>query len=160
MIYFVRLMITIEVTQKVLAPAEQVSQVLLEHLQLDRFFNAQFKLIKTQNSGELIGGKGAIRQVSIGKIVFEEEIISASDEHICYRIVGNWPVTDHQGDIQLTSLGVDNQTTQLDYIIKFNGPKWLPSFLLKFLVGSDISKAMKKLAQHFASGHYSTGDCA
>ena len=160
MIYFVRLMITIEVTQKVLAPAEKVSQVLLEHLQLDRFFNAKFKLLKIQNSGELIGGKGAIRQVSIGKIVFEEEIISASNEHICYRIVGNWPVTDHQGDIQLTSLGVDNQTTQLDYVIKFNGPKWLPSFLLKFFVGSDISKAMKKLAQHFASEHYSTGKCA
>jgi hypothetical protein len=153
-------MITIEVTQKVLAPAEKVSQVLLEHLQLDRFFNAKFKLLKIQNSGELIGGKGAIRQVSIGKIVFEEEIISASNEHICYRIVGNWPVTDHQGDIQLTSLGVDNQTTQLDYVIKFNGPKWLPSFLLKFFVGSDISKAMKKLAQHFASGHSSIGNCA
>lgn len=157
MIYFVRRMITIKVTQKVLAPAEKVSQVLLEHLQLDRFFNAKFKLIKTQNSGELIGGKGAIRQVAIGKIVFEEEIISASDEHICYRIVGNWPVSDHQGDIQLTPVGVDNQTTQLDYVIKFNGPKWLPCFLLKFFVGSDISKAMKKLAQHFAMGHHLAG---
>lgn len=30
-------MITIEVTQKVLAPAEQVNQVLLDHLQLGRF---------------------------------------------------------------------------------------------------------------------------
>ena len=160
MIYFVRCMITIKVTQKVLAPAEKVSQVLLEHLQLDRFFNAKFKLIKTQNSGELIGGKGAIRQVAIGKIVFEEEIISASTGHICYRIVGNWPVSDHQGDIQLTSLDVDNQTTQLDYVIKFNGPKWLPCFLLKFFVGSDIRKAMKKLAQHFAMGHHSAGSCA
>jgi len=153
-------MITIEVTQKVLAPAEKVSQVLLEHLQLDRFFNAKFTLIKIQNSGELIGGKGAIRQVSIGKIVFEEEIISASNEHICYRIVGDWPVSDHQGDIQLTPLGVDNQTTQLDYLIKFNGPKWLPSFLLKFVVGSDIRKAMKNLAQHFADERISVENAA
>lgn len=153
-------MITIEVTQKVLAPAEKVSQVLLEHLQLDRFFNAKFTLIKIQNSGELIGGKGAIRQVSIGKIVFEEEVISASNEHICYRIVGDWPVSDHQGDIQLTPLGVDNQTTQLDYLIKFNGPKWLPSFLLKFVVGCDIRKAMKNLAQHFADERISVENAA
>jgi len=153
-------MITIEVTQKISAPVEQVCQVLLDHPQLERFFNAKVKTIKMQNEGELLGGKGAIRQVSIGKIVFEEEIISASDEHICYRIVGNWPVSDHQGDIQLTPLDVGNRTTQLDYVINFNGPKWLPSFLLKFFVGSDISKAMKKLAQHFASEHYSTGKCA
>ncbi|AAZ25008.1 hypothetical protein CPS_3619 [Colwellia psychrerythraea 34H] len=160
MIYLVRLMITIEVTQKVLAPAEQVNQVLLDHLQLGRFFNAKFKLIKIQNKGELIGGKGAIRQISIGKIVFEEEIISATNEHICYRIVGNWPVSDHQGDIQLTSFDVDNQTTQLDYVIKFNGPKWLPAFLLKFFVASDISKAMKKLAEHFADRHISVENIA
>ena len=153
-------MITIEVTQKISAPVEQVCQVLLDHPQLERFFNAKVKTIKMQNEGELLGGKGAIRQVSIGKIVFEEEIISASDEHICYRIVGNWPVSDHQGDIQLTPLDVGNRTTQLDYVINFNGPKWLPSFLLKFFVGSDISKAMKKLAQHFANEHYSTGKCA
>ncbi|HBY86749.1 MAG TPA: SRPBCC family protein [Colwellia sp.] len=158
--YLVRFMITIEVTQKISAPVEQVCQVLLDHPQLERFFNAKVKTIKMQNEGELLGGKGAIRQVSIGKIVFEEEIISASDEHICYRIVGNWPVSDHQGDIQLTPLDVGNRTTQLDYVINFNGPKWLPSFLLKFFVGSDISKAMKKLAQHFASEHYSTGKCA
>ena len=155
--YLVRFMITIEVTQKISAPVEQVCQVLLDHPQLERFFNAKVKTIKMQNEGELLGGKGAIRQVSIGKIVFEEEIISASDEHICYRIVGNWPVSDHQGDIQLTPLDVGNRTTQLDYVINFNGPKWLPSFLLKFFVGSDISKAMKKLAQHFAMGHHLAG---
>jgi hypothetical protein len=148
-------MITLEVTQKVLAPAEQISQVLLDHLQLDRFFNAKFTLTKIQNKGELMGGKGAVRQITIGKIVFEEEIISATHDHICYRIFGNWPLSDHQGDIQLTSLDVDNQTTQLDYVIRFNGPKWLPSFLLKFFVASDINKAMKKLAKHFADRHIS-----
>ncbi|MFT5814629.1 MAG: hypothetical protein ACI9VT_002390 [Psychroserpens sp.] len=153
-------MITLEVTQKVLAPADQISQVLLDHLKLDRFFNAKFTLIKIQNKGELIGGKGAVRQIAIGKIVFEEEIISATHDHICYRIVGNWPISDHQGDIQLTSLDVDNQTTQLDYVIRFNGPKWLPSFLLKFFVASDINKAMKKLAKHFAEMHISVENLA
>jgi hypothetical protein len=163
--YLVRFMITIEVTQKILAPVEQICQVLLDHPQLDRFFNAQIKTIKMQDDGELVGGKGAIRQISIGKIVFEEEIINASNEHICYRIIGNWPVSDHQGDIRLITseapqktaqaLSLDshsnNDTTQLDYVITFNGPKWLPDFLLKFFVGRDIVNAMKKLADHFVA---------
>ncbi|WP_232771057.1 SRPBCC family protein [Colwellia sp. 75C3] len=152
-------MITIEVTQKISAPVEKVCQVLLDHPQLERFFNAKIKTIKIQADGELIGGKGAVRRISIGKIVFEEEIINASNEHICYRIKGNWPVSDHQGDIHLTpqaaSLDSEEQTTQLDYVIKFNGPKWLPDFLLKFFVGRDIINAMKKLAEHFE-----TGNCA
>lgn len=150
-------MITIEVTQKILAPAKQVRDALLDHQQLDRFFNAKVTLIKRQDEGEAIGGKGAIRQITIGKIVFEEEIVSASHEHICYRVIGNWPVSEHQGDIHLTSqeapqassLDSNSNTTQLDYVIKFNGPKWLPSFLLKFFVKRDIVSAMKKLAQYF-----------
>ena len=156
-------MITIVVKQQVAAPLEQVSQVLLAHAQLDRFFNAKIKLLKSENDGELVGGKGAIRQISIGKIVFNEEIISASNEHICYRIVGNWPVSDHQGDIRLTSfiapqvkseiptLCEDKQSTNIDYLIQFKGPKWLPDFLLKFFVGRDIKNAMKKVALHFST---------
>jgi hypothetical protein len=154
-------MISIAVTQKISAPVEQVCQVLLVHRQLERFFNAKIKVIKIEDDGELIGGKGTVRQISIGKIVFEEEIINASNKHICYRIKGNWPVSNHQGDIYLTpqfvspatSFDRDSKTTQLDYVINFNSPKWLPEFLLKFFVGRDIINAMKKLAEHFAAGN-------
>ena len=157
-------MITINVTQQILAPVAQVNQALLAHEKLDRFFNAKIKQVKGESDGELVGGKGAVRQISIGKIVFEERIISASNGHICYRIVGNWPVSDHQGDIRLTSyiapqvtpLADDNKTTQLDYVIKFNSPKWLPDFLLKFFVERDIISAMKKLALHFSVEHAAT----
>lgn len=159
-------MITINVTQQVLAPVAQVNQALLAHGKLDRFFNAKIKQVKGENDGELVGGKGAVRQISIGKIVFEERIISASVEHICYRIIGNWPVSDHQGDIRLTSyiapqvtpLADDNKSTQLDYVITFNNPRWLPAFLLKFFVQRDIVNAMKKLALHFAENINVTGD--
>ncbi|MCJ8296160.1 MAG: SRPBCC family protein [Colwellia sp.] len=164
-------MITINVTQQVLAPVALVNQALLEHSKLDRFFNAKIKQVKDENDGELVGGKGVVRQISIGKIVFEEQIISASIEHICYRIIGNWPVSDHQGDIcltskvaskiapqpsyqpatQVSSQEVDIETTQLDYVIRFNSPRWLPGFLLKFFVERDIMSAMEKLAQHFAA---------
>jgi hypothetical protein len=150
-------MITIEVKQHVPAPLEQVSQILLAHTQLERFFNAKIKLLKSENDGELIGGEGAIRQISIGKIVFNEEIISASNEHICYRIIGKSPVSEHQGDIRLTSgvlaLDEDKGSTNIDYLIQFKGPKWLPDFLLKFFVGRDIENAMKKVAQYFTTEH-------
>ena len=143
-------MITIEIAQQVLAPVEQICQVLLDHQQLDRFFKADFKLITRQNKGELLGGTGAVRQVNLGKIVFKEQIISATNEHICYRIIGRGPVADHQGDIYLTSVGNGNTATQLDYVIKFNGPKWLPDFILKFIIERDIKQAMKNLAEYFA----------
>tara|TARA_B110000908_G_C9892476_1_gene287417 strand:- start:7 stop:438 length:432 start_codon:yes stop_codon:yes gene_type:complete len=142
-------MIAIKVKQQLLAPVKQVMQTLLAHQQLDRFFNAKFQLMKTENEGEIVGGKGAVRQVTMGKIVFKEQIISANDNHICYRIIGKGPVFDHQGDIYLTPDDLDNKTTQLDYVIQFNGPKWLPDFILLFLVERDIQKAMKKLAVYF-----------
>ncbi|WP_019025867.1 SRPBCC family protein [Colwellia piezophila] len=183
-------MITIIIKQQVPAPLEQVSQALLAHAQLERFFNAKVTLIKPQNNGELLGGKGAIRQIAIGKIVFNEEIISASNEHICYRIVGNWPVSAHQGDIRLTQQlapqsqvkaqhlpeiaaqapvqashpvteqGVAIESTQLDYVIQFKAPRWLPDFLLKFFVQRDIVQAMKKLAKHFADLQVSNDNIA
>ncbi|KGJ96211.1 SRPBCC family protein [Colwellia psychrerythraea] len=158
-------MITIVVKQQVAAPLGQVSQALLDHAQLDRFFNAKITLIKPQNKGELLGGKGAIRQIAIGKIVFNEEIISASNMHICYRIVGKGPVSEHQGDIhlsetQLIAEGIANQSTQLDYVIQFNGPKWLPDFLLKFFVGRDIKNSMKKLALYFSDSQAASENVA
>ena len=143
-------MITIEVSQLVHASAVQVCETLLNHQQLDRFFNAKITQVKAQYEGELPGGKGAVRQIEIGKIVFKEQIINASHEHICYRIIGKGPVSNHQGDIQLTPVGNEKNATQLDYMIKFCAPKWLPSFILKFIVGRDINKAMQKLAEHFS----------
>lgn len=147
-------MITIKVNQQIQASAEQVRETLLDHQQLERFFNAKFSIIKKQNSGEIAGGKGAVRQVTIGNIIFKEQIISADNQHICYRIIGKGPVKAHQGDIYLTAgideKGVDNSGTQLEYIIKFIGPKWCPNTILKFFIGRDIQKAMKKLTEHFS----------
>ncbi len=95
-------MISITVAQEILAPANKVAEVLLNHAQLGRFFNAKISLIKPENQGELKGGQGAVRQVSIGKITFKERILSANYHHICYQIIGNKPVANHQGDIYLT----------------------------------------------------------
>jgi len=142
-------MINIYIKQLIQAESKAVLEVLLDHENLDRFFNAKFSLITPQNTGEKPGGVGCVRQITMGGNTFNEEIIKASSEHICYRIVGKGPVDDHQGDIRLTPKE-SNKFTVLQYTIQCKGPVWLPSFLLKWFISSDIKKAMKKLAEHFA----------
>ncbi len=132
-------MINIYIKQLIQAEPKAVLDILLDHENLDRFLNAKFKVIKFQNDGEFDGGVGCVRQVTMGGNQFNEEIIKASLDHICYRIVGKGPVTDHQGDIRLIPKE-NNKFTVIKYCIRCNGPIWLPSFLLKWFISSDIKK--------------------
>ena len=140
-------MIHIDLQQAVPAAPDQVLATLLDHQNLHRFFNAGFTLSKPQNDGEVDGGKGSIRQITIGRFQFFEEIIKAEEDHICYRIVGKAPVSDHEGNIYLDP---DGRKTRLRYLIHCRGPKWLPDFLLQFFIARDIKNALAKLARHFA----------
>ncbi|NQZ22699.1 MAG: SRPBCC family protein [Colwellia sp.] len=146
-------MISINITQNIAATPSQISEVLLEHEQLNRFFNADFQLIKKQNEGEIAGGKGAVRQVSMLGIKFKEQIISADNQHISYQIMGNKPVAEHRGDIYFYE---DNNTvtpmTQVNYKISCKAPWWLSSFVLGFFIKKDIAQALNKLANNFKSG--------
>ena len=143
-------MVDINLNQKVAAPAIQIRDVLLQHEQLDRFFNATFKLVKKQDEGEIKGGKGTIRQVTMSGVTFNEEIIDADDNQICYRIMGNKPVADHSGEIRF----VENNKnavlqTDISYEIKCKAPWWLPNFILSYFIKKDISRALQKLASSF-----------
>lgn len=143
-------MISINLKQKIAAAPSQVKDILLEHDQLNRFFNANFKLIKKQSNGEIKGGKGAVRQVSMLGVKFEERIISADNQHISYQIVGNKPVAEHRGDIYF----YENNTTitpmtEVTYKISCKPPWWLSSFVLGFFIKKDIKRALKKLAISF-----------
>jgi len=145
-------MIKIALKQKVLSSPNKIQNVLLNHEYLDRFFKAKFCLLKKESVGEVAGGKGAVRQVIIGKHQFKEEIVSATDNHICYRIIGNTPVSNHQGDIYLTSIetnDVNKSVTELYYVIVCSGPKFVPDFIVKYLIAKDIKRAMVKLAEYF-----------
>ena len=79
-------MILITIKQTLNAQPKQIISTLLDHQQLHRFFNAKFKLLQAQNEGQIEGGKGAVRQVKIGKITFSEQVISADQNHISYQI--------------------------------------------------------------------------
>jgi len=143
-------MISINLKQSIAATPSQVSDILLDHEQLNRFFDASFLLIKKQNEGEIKGGKGAVREVSMLGVKFEEQIISADSNHISYQIVGNKPVADHRGDIHFFE---DNNTatsmTEVTYKINCKSPWWLPSFILSFFIKKDITQALKKLSTNF-----------
>jgi len=142
-------MISITVKQKVKATPSQIKQTLLKHEQLDRFFNANFLLIKKQNEGEIKGGKGTVRQVSMIGVQFEERIISADNNHISYQIIGNKPVADHRGDIYFCNESeVDTPMTEVTYNINCKAAWWQPSVILVFFIKKDITQALKKLAIH------------
>jgi len=145
-------MIKIELKQTIFSIPSQIQKVLLTHENLGRFFNAEFSIVKTGNEGEISGGKGCVRQVTIGKHQFKEEIISATDNHICYRIIGDGPVSNHQGDIYLKPININDlskDATELYYVIVCSGPKFVPDFIVKFLIAKDIKQALKKLAEYF-----------
>jgi hypothetical protein len=143
-------MISICVKQKVEARPSQVKEILLQHEYLDQFFNAKFLLLKIQNEGEITGGKGSIRQVSMLGDKFQEQIISADNQHISYQIIGNKPVAKHRGDIYFhTDNNNPLQTTEISYNIICKSPWWIPSFILGFFITKDIIQALKKLALHF-----------
>jgi len=142
--------IHIFVEQEVLATQQRLLEVMADHVGLERFFKAKFSIVQQANAGEIKGGKGCIRRVSSGKSQFNEEIIAASSNGISYRIIGLGPVTDHQGDIVFKN---DDHLTIIQYHIKFNGPKWVPDFLVKYIVTKDMTIGLIKLADYFKSKH-------
>ena len=142
-------MISIDLTQKIAATPSQISEVLLEHEQLNRFFNADFQLINIQNEGEITGGKGAVRQVSMLGVKFKERIISADNQHISYQIMGNKPVAEHRGDIYFYEDNAETPMTEVNYKISCKAPWWLSSFVLGFFIKKDIAQALNKLANNF-----------
>lgn len=139
------LMINIHVQQKVDASPQQLLNELLDHVNLSRFFNMNFALVRQQNAGEVIGGTGAMRQVTMLGSRFVEEILFADETGIHYRIVGERPLKRHSGEISFTELAP--LKTLIDYRISGVGPWFLPDALLQWIIARDIKRAMTKLAE-------------
>ncbi|WDE14001.1 SRPBCC family protein [Thalassomonas haliotis] len=132
--------------QEIATGPEQLLEILLDHPRLGRFFKAGFVVVKPEDEGQMIGGKGCIRQVTIGRQQFLEEIISASLSGIGYQITGPGPVSQHQGNIAFVER---DKSTLVEYRIRCNGPRWLPDVLVKYIIERDIKFALKQLASFF-----------
>lgn len=147
-------MIEINVKHSVAATPEQLCILLLAHADLGRFFNAQFEVLTPQDSGEISGGKGTIRQIKMQGTTFKEQIITADNSHISYRILGDKPVAQHRGDIYLKANNTQPSLTEISYHIRCIAPLWLPDFILAFFIKKDVSQALKKIASYFQEKHH------
>ena len=73
--------------------------------------------------------------------------------HICYQIIGNKPVANHQGDIYLSAnTSLEGFKTNLSYYIQGKAPWWLPNILLKHVITKDITQALNKLEHYLLAG--------
>lgn len=142
-------MVNVDVMQGVAAAPSEISEILLDHQQLGRFFDAKFSVAKTADIGEIHGGKGAIRDVSVAGVKFAEQVLLADAKHIRYAIVGNRPLRNHQGNIYLDEQ--NSALTSVRYTITCQAPKWLPDKLVELLLAQAMKKALIKINQHFLS---------
>ena len=140
-------MVNVDVVQEIAAGVSDVSKILLDHQNAGRFFDAKFTVAKTENNGEIFGGKGAIRDLNVAGVKFSEQILIANANHIRYAIVGDRPLKNHQGNIYLDE---QNPTlTSVRYTIVCQAPTWLPDKLVEFLLSHAMKKALVKINQHF-----------
>lgn len=138
-------MIKIRLTKVIASDAVSIMKLLLAHDQLEQFFSGKFVQTKSAGHGEPQGGYGAIRKVTLHGQTFFEQIVFANQEHIRYRIIGEGPVSNHQGDIMLLSQGDD---TLIEYSIVCQAPWWQPQFIVKAIISHDIRQGLNKLARY------------
>lgn len=142
-------MVNVDVVQMIAGSASEISKILLAHQQLGRFFDGKFSLLKSADKDEVTGGKGAIREITLAGVTFSEQILQANTSHIRYAIIGERPLSCHQGNIYL-----DEQTpvlTRMRYTIVCHAPKWLPDKLVAFLLTQAMKKALIKINLYFLS---------
>jgi hypothetical protein len=139
-------MLVVEHTTVLNSTPEILLSVLLDHTNLDRFFDAKFKVISPANEGELSGGAGCIREVRTAGIRFQERICSASVEGIDYEIVGDFPLKNHHGKICFES---ENERTRITYQISCEPLWYTPNFLMKCILDTQILTAFKNLGKAF-----------
>ena len=137
-------MVKVNVQQQIQASPQQVLGELLDHVNLSRFFDAKFRLVRAQQKEAIAGGTGCQRLVTMLGTSFVEEILAADENGVCYQIVGDWPVKNHRGYIGLSA--AENGATLVGYQIVCQAPWFMPSTLLQYLLTKGVAKAMHKLA--------------
>ena len=143
-------MLNIIVKESIAASPEVLLKTLLEHEQLDRFFNASFGVVHSQDKNEIVGGKGCIREIQTVGLTFQEQIVKADRNEIQYKIIGDFFIEKHFGRIVLhpksNRLSI---YTNIEYSIAFQVSWYLPSRLIKYFIERDITKAMHKMKEYF-----------
>jgi len=141
-------MIKVEATGNVALSATALQEIFLDHPNLNRFFNAKFRLLKKSDSDNP-NGVGAVRLVDVGVSKFKEEVIFVSDTEVHYKVIGDrTPVKDHLG--QITWSPSDDGSCFLTYTISCTSATPVPDFILKWALQRELEQVVAKL-QKFAS---------
>lgn len=139
-------MLVVEYQKQIACTADTLLNTLLDHSNLGRFFNAKFQVLRPANKGEISGGKGCIRQVSILGVNFEEQITQADQTGICYQVLNDFPVRQHRGEIHFHKIG---EHTQVSYRIQYQHPWYIPKFALKSILQKDIQQCLNRLGDMY-----------
>ncbi len=138
-------MVSVHYTKKIKNSPDALMRVMLDHENLDRFFNAAFRVVKEQLPTEVKGGVGCIREVKIFGLRFYEKVIKADSQEIRYRVLNDFPVKAHLGVITFTP---GDSHTQVDYHIQCIAPWYLPGGLLRHLLMKDVKNCLDKLGAY------------
>lgn len=139
-------MVNVYYQKHIAATPLALRDTLLDHQNLGDFFNATFNVVVPENSREICGGKGCIREVTILGVCFREQVVHADDEYIEYKVLNDFPVKQHKGVISFTP---HENSTLVSYRITCSAPWYLPNWLLQRLLQRDIEQCLNKLGARF-----------
>jgi len=141
-------MVNVYYQKKIAAKPQALRDILLDHHNLSDFFNASFSVLRQENTNEISGGKGCVREVSILGVRFKEEMVHADDKRIEYRVVDDFPVQAHTGSIEFVP---QENATLVSYQITCRAPWYIPRWLLQRLLQNDIEQCLNRLGARFDS---------
>ena len=135
--------ITLE--QKAKVPRKVLFDLLADHENLDRFFRANFSLIKKGNPTS--NGIGAVREVSTGPFTYQEQILDYKEnEHLHFKVINGGPVKEYGSWVQFQS--VNAKHSLIHYRIMFTPKVEGTGWLIKFVLEQQLKKALHTLAKH------------
>jgi len=143
-------MITIRLTQQIHSGVFEVFNTLLEHDLLARFFDGTFRVIQPSSDPDNVNGAGTIREICMRGETFREQITAAKEGYIEYCILGDKPLKNHKGMIDIKS---NSQGCLINYVIECEALWWQPSFIVKRIISRDINVGLIKLAEYFNGRH-------
>lgn len=134
--------ITLE--QKAKVPRKVLFDLLADHENLNRFFRANFSLIKKGNPTS--NGIGAVREVSAGPFTYQEQILDYKEnEHLHYKVIHGGPVKEHGSWIQIQSLNA--KQSLIHYRIMFTPRVEGTGWLIKLVLEQEVKKSTTNLSK-------------
>lgn len=140
----VNFMFSIHVEHTIKKPIEQVFAILTEHEQYDQFKACDESSLllegKTHKNGD-----GALRQVRLGKVVFEESIFDYQPPmQFQYRIVSSKPfdLDHHLGEVKLTPV---HGGTHVTWRSKGTVPNLLMGWIIEKYIQTQGPKGFKSI---------------